>query len=210
MTSRPRALSAGQIGHPRRLAVRHRRRHCSRYSLQEGLIRPMATRRNCSRSEMKQERTRPRRNRRPPHARGEARRSSPPRPRPPPRYPLAPPLPSRPRRRPRPLSRSTAGCSGCALCSPPFSPYVFPALVPCLTTRTLLTRTHEQLSAFSAASAKQIVVTVGGNTTTNTSAVFQPAQITNATIGDTIFFNCEFSSRVFVGSEEGRECLSRR
>ena len=77
-------------------------------------------------------------------------------------------------------------------------------------TRTLLTRTHEQLSAFSAASAKQIVVTVGGNTTTNTSAVFQPAQITNATIGDTIFFNCEFSSRVFVGNEEERERLSRR
>ena len=47
-----------------------------------------------------------------------------------------------------------------------------------------------QLSAVAASSAKQIVITVGGNTTNNASAVFQPAEVT-ANIGDVVFFNCE-------------------
>ncbi|RPD57982.1 hypothetical protein L226DRAFT_228888 [Lentinus tigrinus ALCF2SS1-7] len=63
------------------------------------------------------------------------------------------------------------------------------------------------LSAFSAASAKQIVVTVGGNTTTNTSAVFQPAQITNATIGDTIFFNFTKGNHTATQSTFASPCI---
>ena len=47
-----------------------------------------------------------------------------------------------------------------------------------------------QLSAVAASSAKQIVITVGGNTTNNASAVFQPAEVV-ANIGDVVFFNCE-------------------
>ncbi|KAI0692860.1 hypothetical protein C8T65DRAFT_617421 [Cerioporus squamosus] len=64
-----------------------------------------------------------------------------------------------------------------------------------------------QLSAFSAASAKRIVVTVGGNTTTNTSAVFQPAQIVNATIGDTIFFNFTQGNHTATQSTFAGPCI---
>ncbi|TFK84538.1 hypothetical protein K466DRAFT_588850 [Polyporus arcularius HHB13444] len=63
------------------------------------------------------------------------------------------------------------------------------------------------LSVFSAASAKQIVITVGGNTTTNTSAVFQPAQITNATIGDTLFFNFTQGNHTATQSTFAGPCI---
>lgn len=49
-----------------------------------------------------------------------------------------------------------------------------------------------QLSAVVAASAKQIVITVGANTTANASTIFSPAEVT-AVIGDTVLFNCEYS-----------------
>ncbi|EIW54396.1 uncharacterized protein TRAVEDRAFT_31350 [Trametes versicolor FP-101664 SS1] len=44
------------------------------------------------------------------------------------------------------------------------------------------------LSAVVAASAKQIVITVGANTTANASTIFSPAEVT-AVIGDTVLFN---------------------
>lgn len=55
-----------------------------------------------------------------------------------------------------------------------------------------------QASAVAVASAKQIVITVGGNTTDNATAVFQPAEVT-AKIGDTVLFNCE-SSIIYLSS----------
>ncbi|EPQ55156.1 hypothetical protein GLOTRDRAFT_111142 [Gloeophyllum trabeum ATCC 11539] len=44
------------------------------------------------------------------------------------------------------------------------------------------------LTAASAASAANIVITVGGNTTSNASLVFQPQRVT-AQVGDTVIFN---------------------
>ncbi|KAI0753169.1 hypothetical protein C8Q80DRAFT_1150408 [Daedaleopsis nitida] len=62
------------------------------------------------------------------------------------------------------------------------------------------------LSVLSAASAKQIVITVGGNTTDNATAVFNPAEVT-AKIGDVIFFNFTQGNHTAIQSTFAGPCI---
>ncbi|TBU37455.1 hypothetical protein BD309DRAFT_974046 [Dichomitus squalens] len=62
------------------------------------------------------------------------------------------------------------------------------------------------LSAVAASSAKQIVITVGGNTTNNASTVFQPAEVT-ANIGDVVFFNFTQGNHSAIQSEFASPCI---
>ena len=56
-----------------------------------------------------------------------------------------------------------------------------------------------QLVALSSVAAKEIVVTVGLNTTGNASAVFQPQRIV-AALGDFVTFNCTFLIAMSFGT----------
>ncbi|KAI0669605.1 hypothetical protein C8Q78DRAFT_188429 [Trametes maxima] len=56
------------------------------------------------------------------------------------------------------------------------------------------------------ASAKQIVITVGGNTTNNASTVFQPAEV-SANIGDVVFFNFTQGNHSAIQSTFASPCI---
>ncbi|KAI0645159.1 hypothetical protein C8Q79DRAFT_927401 [Trametes meyenii] len=62
------------------------------------------------------------------------------------------------------------------------------------------------LSAAAVASAKQIVITVGGNTTDNATTVFQPAEVT-ANIGDVVFFNFTQGNHSAIQSTFASPCI---
>ncbi|KAI0767141.1 hypothetical protein C8Q74DRAFT_1369979 [Fomes fomentarius] len=61
-------------------------------------------------------------------------------------------------------------------------------------------------SVVAVAAAKQIVITVGGNTTDNATTVFQPAAVT-AKIGDTIFFNFTQGNHTAIQSTFASPCI---
>ncbi|EIN06559.1 hypothetical protein PUNSTDRAFT_53989 [Punctularia strigosozonata HHB-11173 SS5] len=56
------------------------------------------------------------------------------------------------------------------------------------------------------ASAKDIVITVGGNTTTNASLVFQPQEV-HATLGDTVIFNFTQGNHTATQSTFASPCI---
>ncbi|TCD66748.1 hypothetical protein EIP91_000989 [Steccherinum ochraceum] len=62
------------------------------------------------------------------------------------------------------------------------------------------------LAASVAVSAKNIVVTVGGNTTSNATAVFNPAQIF-AELNDIVFFNFTEGNHTVTQSSFGNPCI---
>ncbi|KAI0359553.1 hypothetical protein OH77DRAFT_1420075 [Trametes cingulata] len=63
------------------------------------------------------------------------------------------------------------------------------------------------LSAVAAASAKQVVITVGGNTTaTNATGVFSPAEV-QANIGDVVFFNFTSGNHSAIQSTFASPCI---
>ncbi|KAI0776231.1 hypothetical protein BD413DRAFT_263365 [Trametes elegans] len=62
------------------------------------------------------------------------------------------------------------------------------------------------LSTVLAASAKQIVITVGGNTTDNATTVFQPAEV-YANIGDVVFFNFTKGNHSAIQSTFSSPCI---
>ncbi|KAI0629437.1 hypothetical protein C8Q77DRAFT_1065487 [Trametes polyzona] len=63
-----------------------------------------------------------------------------------------------------------------------------------------------QLSTVVAASAKQIVITVGANTTDNATTVFQPAEV-KANIGDVVLFNFTQGNHSAIQSTFASPCI---
>ncbi|EMD32920.1 hypothetical protein CERSUDRAFT_35825, partial [Gelatoporia subvermispora B] len=61
-------------------------------------------------------------------------------------------------------------------------------------------------AAAAVVSAKNIIITVGGNTTTNGSLVFQPQEV-HAVLGDTVIFNFTLGNHTATESSFAQPCI---